>query len=107
MSATATTVTTIDDFKDGPLYKKLIQVLPIFVLDPFSETARFNVQRLIEATGKSHEAVYKWLRSSKLTPDNATMLVGIASSEANVAVLTTLNRPTPTLQDFLPFVFGA
>lgn len=102
-----TTTAAAENFTAGPLYKKLVQVLPIFVQDPFSEAPSLNVQKLREATAKSHEAVYKWLRSSRLTPENATLIVNLANRTDNVAILAKLDREPPTINDFHPFVFGA
>lgn len=104
--ATAATPAT-DDFTNGPLYKKLVIVLPIFAQDPFSESPRLNVVKLKEAAKKSHEAVYKWLRSSRLTPENADLLVNLANTLENQSILTKLDRPFPTRKDFETFVYGA
>lgn len=98
--------TTTTDFKDGALYKALVTHLPVFAKKPFDTASDLDVQALKEATGKSHEAVYKWLRSSKLTPANAQALVKLANSDDNVRVLTALGRTPPTLQDFHSFVFA-
>jgi len=95
------------NFTTGQLYKTLVQVLPTYVQDPFAETPTLNVQRLREAMGKSHEAVYKWLRSSRLTPPNATQLVELANRDDNLKALSSLGRKPPTIQDFMPFVFSA
>ena len=98
--------TNAENFTDGPLYAKLIEVLPIFVRDPFSTSPTLNVQALREATSKSHEAVYKWLRKSKLTPENVNLIVALANREDNVAILTKLGRTAPSITDFHDFVFG-
>lgn len=103
----AATVPAADNFTAGPLYKKLVQVLPAYVQDPFTDNASLNVQRLRSAMGKSHEAVYKWLRSSRLTPTNAEQLVALANGDKNASALASLGRKPPTLSDFLPFVFTA
>lgn len=95
-----------ENFTDGPLYKMLIQVLPIFVRDPFSATPSLNVQELRDAVGKSHEAVYKWLRKSRLTPDNAKHLVNLANRPENLQVLANMRRTPPTIRDFDKFVYG-
>jgi len=99
--------TATADFTTGPLYAKAIHFLPIYVQDPFSAKPTLNVKRLMEATGKSHEAVYKWFRKSVLTPENATALVALANSPENVEILKRLDRTPPTIQDFHEFVFGA
>jgi hypothetical protein len=99
--------TKTDDFTKGALYKKLVEVLPAYAQDPFSKTPTLNVQRLREAVDKSHEAVYKWLRSSRLTPPNVDAIVELANSTVNLAALKQLGRKPPTREDFLQFVFTA
>lgn len=94
-----------DDFTTGPLYKKLIEVLPAYVKDPFSESPELNVAKLISACNKSHEAVYKWLRKSRLTPNNAQQIVALANLPDNLKALKSLDRTPPTLKDLLQFVF--
>jgi len=95
------------DITESPLYKKLVQVLPIFVKNPFSDNPRLNVAALYGETGMSNEGTYKWFRNHRLTPQNATMLLSIATREKNLAILKTLGRKAPTLEDFAPFVFAA
>lgn len=102
---TSAATTPRDDFTTGPLYKKLIEVLPAYVKDPFSDAPELNVAKLIAAVQKSHEAVYKWLRKSRLTPNNAEQIVALANRPDNVNALTKLGRKPPTREDFLQFVF--
>lgn len=92
---------------DGPLYKTLVKFLPTMVQDPFSDEPKLNIRRLHSAVGMSHEGVYKWLRSSRLTPENVDCLLDLAKREVNVQALRTLGRTIPTIQDFVPFVFTA
>lgn len=96
-----------ENFTDGPLYKMLVKVLPAYVQNPFGESPSLNVQRVREDVKKSHEAVYKWLRKSRLTPQNAEELVKLANRPENVKALTSLGRTPPTREDFLQFVFTA
>lgn len=100
------TTSTKADFTDGPLYKTLIQFFPLYVKEPFGPDPKLNVLRLQEATDKSHEAVYKWLRKSKLRPENVDLLVEIGNRPENLAVLQTFGRTPPTRETFLPFVFA-
>lgn len=93
------------DFTTGPLYKKLVEVLPAYTKDPFGEAPELNVAKLISAVEKSHEAVYKWLRKSRLTPSNAQQIVALANRADNLKALTSLGRTPPTREDFLQFVF--
>lgn len=97
----------MSNFKSGALYKNLVHVLPEFALDPFSEAPTLNVLRLCKAAEMSPEGVYKWLRSSKLTPQKASLLVKIANRPDNLKLLETLGRVPPTVQDFTQFVFDA
>lgn len=90
----------------GPLYKYLVQVLPAFVDNPFSADPALNVQKLREATGRSHEGVYKWLRASKLTPAAAKKLIEVAISPTNMDALHRLGRPIPKIEDLHGFVFA-
>jgi hypothetical protein len=94
-------------FTQGPLYKKLVEVLPTFVQEPFSDTPKLRVLALCDALKMSHEAVYKWLRKSRLTPDNATALIKLANTAENLKALGALERTAPTIRDFDTFVYGA
>lgn len=91
---------------DGTLYKALAQFLPRYTQNPFVAEPSLNVGLLHTELKKSHEAVYKWLRSSRLTPANATALVGLANRADNVKVLATMGRTPPKIDDFMPFVFA-
>jgi len=93
-------------WSSGPLYKHLVAVLPAFVDNPFSDDPVLNVQKLREATGRSHEGVYKWLRASRLTAAGAKKLVTVANSAENRRALTALNREIPTIDSFARFVFA-
>lgn len=106
---TSTAATPAADFKDGALYKALVSYLPLYVKEPFSDEAQLDVEKLRGALPrkKSHEAVYKWLRSSKLTPENASMLIELANTAANRKALTALNREPPSRRDFDAFVYAA
>jgi|GEM_PF-2228319 len=95
-----------ENFTTGPLYKTLVQVLPIFVLNPFSDTPVLSVPKLRKATGMSHEGVYRWLRKSRLSGEKAGLLLKLANSEENVKVLDALGRTPPSIRDFDPFVYG-
>lgn len=95
-----------EHWTNGPLYKHLVQVLPTFAKDPFATSPKLDVQKLNQAVGKSHEAVYKWLRAGKLTPANVKTLVELANRADNVAALKALGRNPPTREDFTTFVFA-
>lgn len=89
----------------GPLHAALVAALPIFVKEPFSTAPRLNIPELKKAVGKSHETVYKWLRTNRLNPRNAQRLVDLANTRDNVAVLRQLGRSAPRIEDFSRFVF--
>lgn len=91
---------------DGPLHAALVKVLPTFVKEPFAPSPRINIPKLKVAVGKSHEAVYQWLRANRVTPRNAKKLVELANTDENVAVLAQLGRRPPVIEDFQRFVFA-
>lgn len=97
---------TAPDFTAGPLYAALVKFLPTFVQDLHSEKPKLNVRRLHKAVRKSHEGVYKWLRTDRLTPKNAEALVSLANEPSNLEVLASLKRTPPTINDFMQFVFA-
>lgn len=92
-------------FTTGPLYKKLVEVLPAYVEDPFGEKPKLNVGKLRDAADMSSEGIYKWLRRSRLSPHAVDKLVELGNKANNLRVLTTLERTPPTREDFLGFVF--
>lgn len=94
------------NWADGPLHAALVSVLPTFVKEPFSSTPRLNIPELKKAIGKSHETVYKWLRTNRLNPRNAQRLVDLAHAESNVTVLKQLGRNPPEIGDFNRFVYA-
>jgi hypothetical protein len=85
----------------GPLYDLLVEGFP----DYRTRRGFFDVKRFHKELGKSHEAVYKWLRVNKLTPENATKIAALATALPNLEALEKLGRTPPTVQDFSPFVF--
>lgn len=94
------------NWADGPLHKALVNALPAFVKEPFSENPKLNIPRLKDALGKSHETIYKWLRSSKLRPCNLEQLILLANSDENLAVLSKMKRKAPKREDFSRFLFS-
>lgn len=94
------------NWANGALHAALVIVLPTFVKEPFSSAPRLNIPELKDALGRSHETVYKWLRTNRLNPRNAQRLVDLANSEANLAVLRKLGRKPPKIEDFSRFVFA-
>lgn len=88
------------DWTADPLYLKLLDVFPEHV----TPTGVLDVAgRLSTELGKSHEAIYKWLRQGKVSPDNARDIVRVANLPANVDALTKLSRKPPVFEDFCPF----
>ena len=71
----------LPNWSKGPLYTFLTRIFPEHIT-PYN---RLDVQRLRKELNKSHEAVYKWLRSGRLTPDNASALLHLANNAENTA----------------------
>lgn len=88
------------DWAAGPLYNKLLEVFP----QHRTTLGVLDVQKLKVAVKKSHEAIYKWFRNGKLTPDNARAIVKAANDEDNVAALAEIGREPPTFEDFVIFL---
>lgn len=88
------------DWTAGPLYQFLLDILPTYI----TPLGVLDVQGLKPMVGKSHEAIYKWLRHGKLKPDNARKLVELASTDENISLLQQAGREPPKIEDFLPFI---
>jgi len=79
----------------GPLYLMLCKVLPEHV----TSSGVLDIRRLSNDLRRSHEAIYKWLRTGHITSENASRIVN----------LMTRNPPqvkgyrVPELTDFLDF----
>ncbi len=99
-------ITDTANWATGPLHQALVACLPTFVKEPFSASPRLDIPKLHKAIEKSHETVYKWLRSNRLNPRNAQKLVDLANTDANVAVLKQLGRKPPSVEGFSRFVFA-
>lgn len=89
----------------GPLYAFLLEIFPEYR----SPSNRFDVKRLHGDLKKSHEAVYKWIRSSRLTPENAQALRDLANTPENTEARRAAGseRLEITIRDFDSFVFAA
>lgn len=87
----------------GALYSTFCDVFP----DYRTKRGFFDVKRFMDEPEirKSHEAVYKWFRSAKLTPANANAVINLANTAPNVAALALVGRVPPTIDDFKQFVF--
>ncbi len=90
----------------GPLHTALVTALPTFVKEPFSASPKLNIPELKKAIGKSHEAVYKWLRTNRLNPKNAQKIVDLANTDGNIAALRHLGRKPPKIEEFNRFVYA-
>lgn len=95
------------EFTDGLLHAKLVTVLPLYVRDPFSDAPRLDVPRLHRALKLSHEAVYRWLRSDRISPKNVERIVALSNADENRSILDKLGRTPPVLKDFSDFIFAA
>jgi hypothetical protein len=71
----------------GPLNDLLWEIFP----DHRTPQGVFDVQRLAADIERTNEAVYKWLRDNKITPDGVKRLCKAAGRRAKQA-------------DFLPFL---
>lgn len=81
-------------WSNAPLYVYLCEIFP----KHRTILLRLDVEQLAEELGKSQEAIYKWLRKSRLTPDNAAALLDLANKQ---------ERDTPlTIRDFDKFVYA-
>lgn len=92
----------LPDWDSKPLNQFLKRILPGYIT-PYQ---RLDVERLRAdvVPSRSHEAVYKWLRKSKLTPENARALIELANRQGN---LDARGGTYLTLRDFDPFVYPA
>lgn len=103
----------------GTLYALLMDSLP----NHHTESGILDVDKLSSELGKSHEAVYKWLRRGfpggvdapttanpgrrvpALEAKNARALFDLANSESNIAALRLLKKKPPEIRAFDPFVY--
>lgn len=90
------------DWATSSLYNFLITIFPEHIT-PYNV---LDVRRLRTDLGKSHEAVYKWLRAGRVTPANARKLCEIANQPGNLAALKKLGRTPPQIRDFDAFVYA-
>lgn len=90
----------LPEWDSGPLNLFLKRIFPLYI----SPYQRLDVQRLRAdlVPSKSHEAVYKWLRNSRLTPENAHALRNLANTPLNIAAR---GGSSVVLHDFGEFVF--
>ena len=101
----------LPEWDAGPLNQFLKKIFPSYIT-PYQ---RLDVQRLRTELDppKSHEAVYKWLRSGRLTPENAQALMKLANRPDHTASRLVAGWTHPselddaqlTLRDFDEFVF--
>lgn len=85
------------EFTMGSLYTLLKGKFP----DYRTLNGRLDVPRLAARLSMSHEGVYKWLRTNRLTPDNAKRLVELANEGRRPLE----GRAWASLKEFHPFVF--
>lgn len=88
------------DWTAGPLYQFLLDNLPAYI----TPLGVLDVQALKVPAERSHEAIYKWLRKGKLTPENARKVLEVMNGPKNVAALAENDRKPPKIEDFLPFM---
>ena len=93
----------VPEWKSGPLYKTLTAKLPAFCYP----SGDLRMSDFHDAMGRSHEAVYKWLRASKITPTVAQRICDLSLDPRNVRLLREAGQPKPSIKDFTSFVFPA
>lgn len=86
-------------WSNGPLYQFMLKIFP----NHRTILLRLDVEQLAGELGKSQEAIYKWLRKSRLTPENADALLALANASDNAVA-----RGGETLErrDFDAFVYA-
>ena len=103
-----TTMTTITatpgrpDWTTGPLYQLMFDALPTY----HTKSGILDVLTLKDELKRSHEAVYKWLRTSRLTPENVRRIRGVINQPGNLAALSKLKRKAPDLREFDAFLYA-
>lgn len=84
------------DWASGPLYTKLCDIFPLHR----TPSGVLDIQRLKGELRRSHEAIYKWLRNGKITPDNArNIIAAVAANPPDVA-----GYVAPEFIDFASFL---
>lgn len=91
----------LPDWDSAPLNQFLKRIFPNHIT-PYQ---RLDVQRLRTELDPpmSHEAVYKWLRKGKLSPENAMSLLRLANDPVNLGAR---GDDALTIRDFDQFVYG-
>lgn len=90
------------EWAKGPLYLFLMETFP----EHKTAMGVLDIQRLKVDLGKSHEAIYKWIRAGKLKPENANAIVALAGAEPNVTALAAVGRTPPKIEELVRFVFA-
>lgn len=98
---------TLPEWSNGALYLFLSKIFP----DHQTPYMRLDVRRLRKELQPpmSHEGVYRWFRSGRLTPKNARALMDLANTPENVEARSRAGK-TPaeiTIRDFDTFVYPA
>lgn len=96
------TETTGRQWQNGALHRFMVSSLPAFC----SPGGDLHVRSLTAKLNRSHEAIYRWLRSNQLTPENARAIHDLANSVENARLLKLAGRSAPKMKDFEPFVYG-
>ena len=87
---------------EGVLYGVLLRKLPLYK----REDGNLDVRRLRIDLKMSHEGVYKWLRSGRLSPAAVGKLVDLSNSPANLEKLAENSEAPATRDDFVDFIFA-
>lgn len=86
------------EWTNGPLYKFMMDIFP----SHRTICNYLDVLRLSRELNRSHEALYKWLRKGKLTPENAVLILNLATASPNAALLPS----ALTTRDFEQFIYA-
>lgn len=89
------------EWAKGPLYTFMMKYFP----EHRTAFEILDVLRLKDDLNRSHEAIYKWLRSSRLTPQNARAIMELAATEKNAAALAARGIAPPEIREFDCFVY--
>lgn len=87
------------EWNSSPLYQFMKAIFPAYS----SCYDRLNVRLLGSKIGRSHEAIYRWIRSGQLNSRNAVLLCREANEEPN---LSARGGNKITIEEFHRFVYA-
>lgn len=87
------------EWNDSALYQFMRAIFPAYS----SCYDRLNVRLLGTQIGRSHEAIYRWIRSGTLNSKNAVLLCREANNEPNISAR---EGRRITIEEFHQFVYA-